>query len=470
MKNPKKTEIRTNHNLFSLMLSSLILLFSCEQSGSEEKDGWKPLFNEKDLTGWKTVMGAAEFEIEDGMIVGYAKANTPNTFLVTEKEYSDFILELDLKIEDLSSNSGVMVRGQYDADARDGSGLVFGYQIEADPTERAWSGGLYDEARRGWLYPLDLNPEAKSAFKMNEWNTYRIEAIGNEIKTWINGKEVSYVLDDMDSKGHIGLQVHSINNAADEGNKTYFRNIRVKTENLDPKPFKGDVFVVSTLKNKLADLEKEKGWRLLFNGENSDGWKAAYKEEFPSDGWVVNDGILTIKASDGSESMTYGDIVTEEKFSAFDLAFDFKFTEGANSGVKYFVTLGENNVGSAIGLEYQILDDKNHPDAKMGRDGNRTLASLYDLITADKNPRFVKGPGEWNKGRLVVKPDNTVTHYLNGVKVLEYKRGSEEFREKVAQSKYKIWENFGEAEEGHLLLQDHGDEVHFKNIKIKTLN
>ncbi|WP_130276274.1 3-keto-disaccharide hydrolase [Cecembia calidifontis] len=458
------------NNFAYFILSILLMAFSCKSKIENKQDSkWIKLFNGENLDGWKAVGGAAEFEVKDGVIIGYAKANTPNTFLITEQDYTDFILELELKIEDLSSNSGVMARGQYDPAARDGKGLVFGYQIEADPSPRAWSGGLYDEARRGWLYPLDLNPAAKSAFKMGEWNHYRIEAIGNTIKTWINGQEVAYVVDDMDSKGHIGLQVHSINNPEDEGNKTYFRNVRIQTENLEPKPFIGEVFVVSTGLNELTDFEKSKGWRLLFNGVNTDGWKAAYKEEFPSEGWTVQDGILTIKASDGSESMSYGDIVTTEKFSAFDLAFDFKFTEGANSGVKYFVTLSEGNTGSAIGLEYQILDDERHPDAKMGREGNRTLASLYDLIKANKNPRFVKGPGEWNKGRVVVYPDNRVEHYLNGVKVVEYVRGSDDYRALVAESKYKIWDKFGEAPEGHILLQDHGDEVQFKNIKIKTL-
>ncbi|PSL07371.1 3-keto-disaccharide hydrolase [Cecembia rubra] len=457
-------------NFVYFIFSLLTLSFSCQsQTKEKQEDAWINLFNGENLDGWKVVGGAAEFEVKEGEIIGYAKANTPNTFLVTEQDYTDFILELELKIENLSSNSGVMARGQIDPNARDGQGLVYGYQIEADPTPRAWSGGLYDEARRGWLYPLDLNPAAKSAFKMGEWNHYRIEAIGNEIKTWINGQEVTYVVDDMDSKGLIGLQVHSIYNAEDEGNKTYFRNVRIQTENLVPQPFTGDVFVVNTTLNQLTDFEKSQGWRLLFNGVNTDGWKAAYKEEFPSEGWKVKDGILTIQASDGSESMSYGDIVTEEKFRAFDLAFDFKFSEGANSGVKYFVTLSEGNTGSAIGLEYQILDDNQHPDAKMGREGNRTLSSLYDLIKANKTPRFVKGPGEWNKGRVVVYPDNRVEHYLNGVKVVEFVRGSDEYRALVAESKYKIWEKFGEAPEGHILLQDHGDEVQFKNIKIKTL-
>ncbi|RAI94129.1 3-keto-disaccharide hydrolase [Algoriphagus yeomjeoni] len=460
--------MKYTRNILAVLITSAVLV-SC---AGEQKvdDGWKDLFNGNDLSGWKTVAGTATFEVVDGTIVGSAVADSPNTFLITEETYGDFILELDLKIEHSSSNSGVMARGQFDPAARDGNGLVYGYQIEADPSERAWSGGLYDEARRGWLYPLDLNPAAKTAFKMGEFNHYRIEAIGDEIKTWVNGQPVAYVVDDMDKTGFIGLQVHSIRNAEDAGRKTTFKNVKIQTENLESMAFDKDIFVVNNRLNSLTDYEKENGWKLLFNGQNSEGWRGAYKETFPESGWSVKDGELNIAASDGRESANAGDIVTTEQFSAFDLAFEFKLTEGANSGVKYFVTLSEGNKGSAIGLEYQVLDDDNHPDAKMGRDGNRTMASLYDLIKADKNARFIKPVGEWNKGRVVVTPDNNVAHYLNGVKVVEYVRGSQEFRDLVAISKYEKWDNFGEAEKGHILLQDHGDDVSFKNIKIKTLN
>ncbi|WP_192349683.1 DUF1080 domain-containing protein [Algoriphagus sp. Y33] len=460
--------MKYTRNILAVLITSMALV---SYAGAQETDdGWTDLFNGKDLTGWKPVAGTATFEVVDGTIEGTAVAGSPNTFLITEEMFGDFILELDLKISHLSSNSGVMARGQFDPAARDGQGLVFGYQIEADPSERAWSGGVYDEARRGWLYPLDLNSEAKSAFKMGEFNHYRIEAIGNEIKTWINGQEVAYVVDDMDKTGFIGLQVHSIQKPEDAGRKTSFKNVKIQTENLEPKDFNKDIFVVNNSLNSLTTYEKNNGWKLLFNGQNSDGWKGAYKETFPESGWSVNDGILTIAASDGRESANAGDIVTKEKFSAFDLAFEFRLTEGANSGVKYFVTLTEGNQGSAIGLEYQVLDDDKHPDAKMGRDGNRTMASLYDLIKADKNGRFIKPVGEWNKGRVVVTPDNKVTHYLNGVKVVEYERGSKEYRDLVAISKYAKWDKFGEAEEGYILLQDHGDEVSFKNVKIKPLN
>ncbi len=151
----------------------------------------------------------------------------------------------------------------------------------------------------------------------------------------------------------------------------------------------------------------------------------------------------------------------------FFLKLEFKLTEGANSGIKYFVTEKEKSDGSAIGLEYQVLDDERHPDAKEGNhEGSRTVASLYDLIKAEN--KMVKPMGEWNEARIFSNGTH-VEHWLNGKKVLEYERGSAAYRKLVAESKYKIWENFGEAPQGHILLQDHGNRVSFRNIRIKTL-
>jgi hypothetical protein len=221
--------------------------------------------------------------------------------------------------------------------------------------------------------------------------------------------------------------------------------------------------------NTLTDSERSSGWRLLFDGHSSAGWVGAYKKSFPEKGWQIKNGILTVLSSQGKEAANGGDIVTTEEYKAFDLLFDFWLTPGCNSGVKYFVTLSENNTGSAIGLEYQLLDDSLHPDAKLGRDGDRTLASLYDLIRSNKPQPFGNPIGKWNTGRIIVYPNNHVEHYLNGVKVLEYERGSKEFRDLVAISKYKIWKDFGEAPQGRILLQDHGNEVSFRNIKIRVL-
>ncbi len=225
--------------------------------------------------------------------------------------------------------------------------------------------------------------------------------------------------------------------------------------------------VMSNRQNTLSSMEQKNGWVLLFDGKTSTGWRGAYKEDFPSQGWKIEGGELVVIKSDGKEARNGGDIITKAKYSNFELVLETKLTPGANSGVKYFVNEQlPKSPGSAIGLEFQVLDDDLHPDAKMGINGNRTIGSLYDLITA--SGKKAKPIGEWNHFRLVSK-NRHVEHWLNGNKVVEYDRGSPAFRALVANSKYKNFEDFGEAEEGHLLLQDHGDEVHYRNIKIRKL-
>ncbi|HUQ65419.1 MAG TPA: DUF1080 domain-containing protein [Flavitalea sp.] len=454
-----KNRLRPNVKKNAFLLILTIAFYGVVQAQ------YTSLFDGKSLKGWKVLGGKATFTAEDGMIVGTTVANTGNSFLTTEKNYSNFILEVDFKIEDTANNSGVMVRSHFDAP----NNRVFGRQVEIDPSSRKWSGGIYDEQRRGWLYPLTLNTNAQDAFLPDAFNHLKIECIGNETKTWLNNKPVAYVVDTIDKEGFIGLQVHAVNNESHAGKKVFFKNIRLKTKNVKPSAFEKNIYVVNLKPNNLTQYEKANGWKLLFDGNSSKGWKSARGQSFPAKGWVIENGNLTVLPSEGKESANGGDIVTDGEFSAFDLSFSFKTATGANSGVKYFVTLNEKTEGSAIGLEYQILDDSLHPDAKLGIAGNRTLASVYDLIKADKQKRFIRPVTEWSWGRIVVHRDNRVEHFLNGTKVLEYVRGSEEYRKLVAQSKYKIWPNFGEAKKGHILLQDHGDAVSFRNIKIKEL-
>ena len=219
--------------------------------------------------------------------------------------------------------------------------------------------------------------------------------------------------------------------------------------------------------NTLSPKEKKEGWKLLFDGATMNRWRGAYLDSLPARGWEVKDGLLTVQASGGAEAAFGGDIVTVKTYGSFELLVDFKLTEGANSGIKIFVMEElPRTPGSAKGLEYQLLDDDRHPDAKLGINGNRTLASLYDLLPAMNKTVFPIG--QWNHARIVVRGKH-VEHWLNGKMVLSYERGGKVFLAHKAVSKFKDLKGFGEAPEGHILLQDHGDKVSFRNIKIRTL-
>ena len=452
---------------------AVCLLIVCMTVGNTHAQKWEKLFNGKDLKGFKQLNGKAKYIVEKGEIVGTTVLNEPNSFLATEKEYGDFILELDLKVAD-SMNSGIQFRSEI-KDANDKCNVtdkktperVHGYQAEVDPSDRGWSGGIYDEARRGWLYSMENNPAAKTAFKSKQWNHYKIECIGNSIRIWLNGIACSHLIDDMTPKGFIALQVHAIRDAKNVGEEIRWKNIRIQTENLKRAP-DDNVFVVNTLINNISPDEKRMGYRLLFDGKTTDGWKAAGKDGIPTV-WSVENGTLNVSKGRSASVSIGGDIVTKEEFGAMDLQFEFQMTDTANSGVKYFVVEKEKTTNSPIGLEYQVLDDDKHPDARAGRDGNRKLASLYDLIPANKNGREKIPIGEWNRGRIVVFPDGKVQHWINGWKVIEYQRGSPEFLELVAKSKYAKIPDFGMGAKGHILLQEHGTHVAFRSIKIKEL-
>lgn len=443
-----------------------LLLSTAAFAGPPKKENWKTLFNGKDLKGWQQLNGQAKYEVRGNEIIGTTVANTPNSFLATEQEYGDFILELELLV-DQSMNSGIQFRSLSTPDFKDGR--VHGYQAEIDPSSRAWSGGIYDEARRDWLYIPNQNTAAKTAFKPGTWNRYRIEAIGPVLRTWVNDVPVAYLVDDLTPRGFIALQVHSIGKDDQPGKQIRWRNVRIQTDNLQPRPLDSTP-VVNLVPNTLSPQEKAQGYQLLFDGKTTTSWQPLFDPAAPLRRWEVREGTLSVLKSDGSE--TGNDIVYERQIGpAFEYAFEFKFSEGGNSGVKYFVDKQYNPGGkSGIGLEYQVLDDERHPDAKMGRDGNRTLGSLYDLIPSKKlDKRFQRKIGDWNQGKIIVYPDNRVEHWLNGFKVVEYVRGSPKYLDLVAQSKYKNWKGFGQARQGYLLLQDHGDAASYRSLKLREL-
>ena len=229
--------------------------------------------------------------------------------------------------------------------------------------------------------------------------------------------------------------------------------------------------------NKLSAKEKAEGWKLLWDGQTTDGWHSPKSDTFPAKSWIIKDGVLSVVSSGNAEAQAGGDIITRDRYANFELTADFKTTYSCNSGIKIFVqpdispidpkTGVKTAAGSAIGMEFQILDDAHHPDAKLGRNGDRTLGSLYDLIPAPKD-KIVKRMGEWNHARIVSQGRH-VEFWLNGKETLETERGSPEFREAVARSKFKNIPDFGEWPDGHILLQEHGSEASFRNLKLRDL-
>ncbi len=212
--------------------------------------------------------------------------------------------------------------------------------------------------------------------------------------------------------------------------------------------------------NTLTPKEQKQGWKLLWDGKTKNGWKSIKGGPVPATGWTIANGTLSI--ADNNNKPSGGDIITDRKYKNFELSVDFLYTDGANSGIKYFITEDQSGKTTNIGCEYQILDNLLHPDAK----SNRQLGALYDIFPA--NIKTPAKAGEWNTARIVVN-GNHVTHYLNGKKILEYERGNDQWKEGVARSKFNKRTGFGMAREGYILLQEHGKKVSFKNIKIKEL-
>ena len=447
-------------------MRTILLLQACAVFGSAltAQTGWTPLFNGRDLNGWHQLNGDAHYTVVDRAIVGTAVSDTPNSFLVTDATYGDFVFECEFMVEG-SINSGIQFRSLSTQDYRDGR--VHGYQCEIDDKpDRSWTGGIYDEARRGWLYPLELNPSAKSAYLAYRWNHVRIECVGDSLRTWINGIPTAHLIDAETAEGFIGLQVHSIGKRSPEGKRIHWRELRIRTDVSQPTPPHG-FFVRNTIPNKLDSAEEALGWRLLWDGQTTDGWRGANLDSFPDSAWNIADGELIVIGRN------MGDLATRERFSAFDFQLEFFLTEGANSGIKTFATEDGGERNDATGLEYQLLDDEVHADGAKGVAGNHTLASLYDLIPSRKvvaTREVPRGSGTWHHARIVVYPDHRVEHWLNGFKVVEYERGSPLFQALVARSKYANIEGFSQLKKSAIYLQDHGDEVRFRSIKIRDLD
>lgn len=220
--------------------------------------------------------------------------------------------------------------------------------------------------------------------------------------------------------------------------------------------------------NTLTSAEVAAGWQLLWDGVSGEGWRAAGGKTFPEHGWSIQDGVLTIRAARFYEFRAGGDLFSEARFGDFVLDFDFRLTEGANSGVKYLAE-PQKQMGfvHSLGCEYQLLDDARHPDAKAGRDGNRGLGGLYDMIPPE--PRPARGVGAWQHGRIHLEKGQ-LAHYLDGVRIVSVEIDSPAWQSALAGSKFADRSGYCAGPDGHIVLQDHGNEVRFRNLRILPLD
>jgi len=245
----------------------------------------------------------------------------------------------------------------------------------------------------------------------------------------------------------------------------------LKTKDLKRAPAMG-ILIRNNLPNNLDAEEKSQGWRLLWDGKSTKGWRGADSATFPAKGWESANGELAVIAHDSKDGGG-GDIMTNEEFGAFELQMEFKTSAGTNSGIFYYLTsrtiqpAARRWVSSTRSSTTSAI-----PTRKNGIDGNRTLASLYDIYprgTLRTNVGVAPKIDVWQQARIVARADGSVEHWLNGVKVLDFNRKSDDYKAHVATSKFKATPGFGEADKGHILLQDHGDAVAYRSIKIRPL-
>ena len=390
------------HIALTLIIQSLIF-----NSIAEEK--WISLFDGKSLKGWTQKGGKANYAVENNCIVGRTIPNTPNSFLCTEKDYGDFVLEYEFKI-DPRLNSGVQVRSQEKENGR-----VFGYQVEIDPNtdrNRMWTAGIYDEGRRGWLNDLSKNEKARKAFKPNAWNHIKVHAYGDSIKTWINGVPAADLVDSMTQVGFIGLQVHGIGNKSDGPYEVRWKNI------------------------KIQDLGSHT-WDPIFNGKTLNGWRA-----LPGGTWSVENKSIIGKSP--KEEKRHGILLTEKKFSNFTVKAKFK----VNSGDSGFYFRCEPVSGGVSVHGFQVEVDFSQETGGLYETGGR---GWVIKPTKEDIPKKKYKPGTWSDLSLSAHDGRIVVH-INGQKTAE------------------LLNDKGRTS-GHIGLQLHGGDtmdVEFKDLAILT--
>lgn len=349
----------------TFLLALLIGVVAGAAHGAAAADGWIPLFDAA-LSGWRKAGGEATYQVEGDAIVGRVGPGS-NTFLRTERDFANFILTLEAKI-DIPGNSGIQFRSHQ----RDGDGRVYGYQAEIDPSPRAWSGGIYDESRRGWLYSLKDDAQARAAFRLDDWNRYEIRAEGPWLRTWVNRVPCADLIDTADADGFIALQVH-----AGKQGQIRWRDIRVRP--LPPTP-----------------------WQPLWNGKDFDGW-----EPIGGGKWTIDNG--TIHGTSVASEPRHGHLITAKSFTDFAVCLQYKAIQG-NSGLYFRVE--EGGTAGVQGFQAEI-------------DPQKDAGGLYETDgrgwVVQPSPEDVKSwfkPKEWNEMSVVALGKRIVVH-VNGKRSAE---------------------------------------------------
>jgi sugar phosphate isomerase/epimerase len=339
---------------------------------------WTSLFDGKSLGGWVQKGGNARYEVRDGTILGTSAPNTKNSFLCTERSYGDFVLELEFKA-DPALNSGIQIRGQSSPEYQ--QGRVHGYQVEIDPDVkrgRNWTGGLYDEGRRGWLVDLKNNEAARKAFLPDQWNKFRIEARGDSIKTWLNGVLAADLVDSMDLEGFIGLQVHQVGKR-EEAFHVAWRNLRIQ------------------------DLGR-RSWLPVLDGKTLKGLHPAGEAK-----WAVEGG--TVAGSIGAGARKAGLLFVDHPLDDFTARVQYRLT-GGNGGL-YLRSAAAETAAGARGLQVDL--DAAGPSGGLYDSGGRGWVARATAPGKGSPPAdaFHEVTVSAHGGRLVAHVDGARTAALN---------------------------------------------------------
>lgn len=366
------------------ILAPVFFLVGCNHGSKVDvpDDRWVELMDGETLNGWTQVNGTAPYDVIDGAIRGTNVLDSPNSFLATDLVYSDFVIEFESRsIGD--ANSGVQFRT---APAPGSWSGVIGYQLDIDPTERRWTGGIYHEGVHVWRHSMARNIDCQAAYNHGQWNKYRIEAVGPVIATWVNDIACSHMVGDHHETGFIALQVHSI------GQDT----------------------------NYLGSHTDWRGLRLLENPAQSDLWLARRNDLV--EGWLENE-ISEIESENGWRSVNpaNGATVFDVPNDSFEFVMDMQVGASAEGRLNY--ALAEKD-GTCLGA-YKILDDSSLAEARSEMDhmGSVPAKRASENLSEPGRPKRFYSADRWNRVRIVVTAE-TIEHWLNSVKVIEYARCS----------------------------------------------